>query len=123
MPLREPSGAPHPSPVSRPTLSPLAWQEGSCAMTSDPSAPFGELLRRARQAAGLTQEELAERAGLSRRGIADLESGARKTPRKDTVALLAAALGVSEAERIRFEVAARGGAERQMATQSASKSE
>jgi predicted ATPase/class 3 adenylate cyclase len=67
-------------------------------------------LRRARQAAGLTQEELAERAGLSRRGIADLESGARKTPRKDTVALLAAALGLSEEERTTFAAAARRGA-------------
>jgi predicted ATPase/class 3 adenylate cyclase/DNA-binding XRE family transcriptional regulator len=79
-------------------------------MTSDPSAPFGELLRRYRQAAGLTQEELAERAGLSRRGIADLESGARKTPRKDTVALLAAALGLSEEERTAFVGGARRGA-------------
>jgi predicted ATPase/class 3 adenylate cyclase len=87
-------------------------------MTSDPLTPFGELLRRARQAAGLTQEELAERAGLSRRGIADLESGARQRPRKDTVALLATALGLSEAERVRFAAAARGGAERQTAAQS-----
>jgi predicted ATPase/class 3 adenylate cyclase len=87
-------------------------------MTSDPSTPFGELLRRARQAAGLTQAELAERAGLSRRGIADLESGARRRPRRDTVALLATALGASEAERVRFDTAARGGAERQIAAQS-----
>ncbi len=64
-------------------------------MASTTSTHFGELLRRARQAAGLTQEELAARAGLSRRGIADLERGVRQTPRKDTVALLAAALGLS----------------------------
>jgi predicted ATPase/class 3 adenylate cyclase len=76
-------------------------------MTADPSTSFGDLLRRARQSAGLTQEELAERAGLSRRGIADLESGARKTPRKDTVALLAAALELSEEERTAFAAAAR----------------
>jgi transcriptional regulator with XRE-family HTH domain len=38
----------------------------------EPSA-FGELLRRHRAEAGLTQEALAERAGLSRRRIADLE--------------------------------------------------
>src|SRR6516225_2162873 len=118
MPLREQSGAPPLSPVSRPTLPPLARQEGSCAMTSDPSASLGDLLRRYRQAAGLTQEELAERAGLSRRGIADLESGARRRPRRDTVALLATALGVSETERVRFEASARGGMERQTATQS-----
>jgi predicted ATPase/class 3 adenylate cyclase len=87
-------------------------------MTSNPSVPFGQLLRRARQAAGLTQEELAERAGLSRRGIADLEGGARRRPRKDTVALLATALGLSEAERVSLEASARGGMERQTATQS-----
>jgi transcriptional regulator with XRE-family HTH domain len=75
-------------------------------MTLDPSAPFGDLLRRARQAAGLTQEELAAHAGLSRRGIADLENGARRHPRKDTVALLIAALGLAGKERAAFEVAA-----------------
>jgi transcriptional regulator with XRE-family HTH domain len=64
-------------------------------MPSDPSAPFEELLRRARQAAGLTREELAERAELSRRGIANLEGSARLRLRKDTVALLVAALGGS----------------------------
>jgi transcriptional regulator with XRE-family HTH domain len=36
------------------------------------------LLRRYRAAAGLSQEALAKRAGFSRRGIADLEGGARK---------------------------------------------
>jgi predicted ATPase/class 3 adenylate cyclase len=73
------------------------------------STRFGELLRRARQVAGLTQAELAERAGLSRRGINDLERGVRQTPRKDTVALLAEALGLSEEERTAFAAAARYG--------------
>ncbi|HEV8278838.1 MAG TPA: helix-turn-helix transcriptional regulator, partial [Streptosporangiaceae bacterium] len=41
---------------------------------------FAELLRRHRLAAGLTQEALADRAGLSVRGIADLERGARRYP-------------------------------------------
>jgi predicted ATPase/class 3 adenylate cyclase len=68
---------------------------------------FGELLHRHRQAAGLTQAELAERACLSRRGINDLERGVRQTPRKDTVALLAQALGLSDAEHAAFEAAAR----------------
>ena len=36
------------------------------------------LLRRYREAAGLTQETLAQRAGLSARGISDLERGARQ---------------------------------------------
>jgi transcriptional regulator with XRE-family HTH domain len=42
--------------------------------------PFAVLLQQYRQAAGLSQEELAERAGLSARGIADLERGVRRSP-------------------------------------------
>jgi class 3 adenylate cyclase len=72
-------------------------------------ASFGDLLRHARQAAGLTQAELAERAGLSVRGINDLERGVRQTPRKDTVVLLARALDLTEAERAAFATAARQG--------------
>jgi transcriptional regulator with XRE-family HTH domain len=61
-------------------------------METAPSPSFGTLLRRYRGAAGLSQEELAERAGLSARTVGDLERGASKAPRKDTVALLAQAL-------------------------------
>ncbi len=42
-------------------------------MEDTPSAKFGDLLRRFRLAAGLTQEELAERAQISPRAISDLE--------------------------------------------------
>jgi predicted ATPase/class 3 adenylate cyclase/transcriptional regulator with XRE-family HTH domain len=70
-------------------------------------ASFGDLLRRYRQAAGLTQAELAERAGLSVRGVNDLERGARRTPRRDTVALLAEALGLVGDEHAAFAAAAR----------------
>lgn len=59
---------------------------------------FAEALRRLRLARGLTQEELAERAGLSPRGVSDLERGARRIPHRETVALLARALGLSEEE-------------------------
>jgi predicted ATPase/class 3 adenylate cyclase len=76
--------------------------------TATDSTRFGDVLRRHRLAARLTQEELAERAGLSRRGIADLERGERQHPRKDTVALLAEALGLAGAERATFDAAARG---------------
>jgi predicted ATPase/DNA-binding XRE family transcriptional regulator len=55
---------------------------------------FGDRLRTYRAAAGLTQEELAERAGLSRRGIADLERGARRSPHPQTVRRLGMALGL-----------------------------
>lgn len=67
---------------------------------------FGELLRTYRTAAGLTQEELAERAGMSARGISDLERGARRTPYKGTVELLASALHLGPHERGAFIKAA-----------------
>jgi tetratricopeptide (TPR) repeat protein/transcriptional regulator with XRE-family HTH domain len=67
-------------------------------MASIQPQTFGELLRRYRMAAGLTQEELAEQAKLSARAIGALETGERRAPRKDTVALLAKALGLTPAE-------------------------
>jgi tetratricopeptide (TPR) repeat protein/DNA-binding XRE family transcriptional regulator len=68
---------------------------------------FGTLLRRYRIAAGLTQEELAERAGISRRSLGDMERGVVHTPRKDTVTLLTAALALSPQERAALAEAAR----------------
>jgi transcriptional regulator with XRE-family HTH domain len=56
---------------------------------------FGDLLRQYRLASGLTQEALAEQAGLSVRGLSDLERGARHLPYRDTVQRLATALGLS----------------------------
>jgi predicted ATPase/DNA-binding CsgD family transcriptional regulator/DNA-binding XRE family transcriptional regulator len=68
-------------------------------MRADASSTFGELLRRYRATAGLTQEELAERAGLSGRGIADLERGARAAPYPRTIRQLADALRLRDDER------------------------
>ena len=65
-------------------------------MTTGSAQRFGDLLRRSRLAAGLTQEELAAQAGLSVRGLSDLERGARLAPRRETVQLLSAALHLSE---------------------------
>src|SRR5262249_3536043 len=59
----------------------------------DPVA-FGDLLRRQRLAAGLTPEALAARAGLSVRGISDLERGIHAYPQRETVRMLVEALGV-----------------------------
>ena len=73
-------------------------------------ATFGDLLRTHRLAIGLTQEELAERATLSRRGISDLERGARTNPHRETLKLLVAALGLQGEERRAFLAAARDGA-------------
>jgi transcriptional regulator with XRE-family HTH domain len=71
------------------------------------SSAFGVLLQRQRLSAGLSQEELAERSGLSRRGISDLERGRRLAPYLATVRRLADALHLSEAERTALLTAAR----------------
>ncbi|HET7093199.1 MAG TPA: helix-turn-helix domain-containing protein, partial [Thermomicrobiales bacterium] len=68
---------------------------------------FGAALRRCRLAAALSQEALAERAGLSARGISDLERGARRAPRMATVQMLIDALGLRGAERNALLAAAR----------------
>jgi predicted ATPase/DNA-binding XRE family transcriptional regulator len=62
-------------------------------------SPFGAQLRRLREAAGLTQEELASRAGLAAKNISDLERGERKRPYPHTVRSLADALELPEQER------------------------
>jgi predicted ATPase/DNA-binding XRE family transcriptional regulator len=68
---------------------------------------FGELLRRHRGAAGLTQEALAERAGISTRAVSDLERGAHGLPRADTLQLLLDALSLPPADRAALAAAAR----------------
>ena len=77
------------------------------ASGGDSAPTFAELLRRARRAAGLTQEELADRAALSVRGICDLERGARRAPRAETVDALAQALRLSEADQLAWHHARR----------------
>jgi predicted ATPase/DNA-binding XRE family transcriptional regulator len=52
-----------------------------------------------RKDAGLTQQELAERAGLSLNAVNGLERGVRRHPYPHTVRSLAEALGLSEEER------------------------
>jgi tetratricopeptide (TPR) repeat protein/transcriptional regulator with XRE-family HTH domain len=69
---------------------------------------FAGLLRRLRDEALLTQEELAEAASLSPRSVSDLERGISRTARKDTALLLAGALGLDGPVRARFVAAARG---------------
>ncbi len=73
----------------------------------DPGPAFGVLLRRYREAAGLTQEGLAERAGVSARAVSDLERGVNRAPRADTLGLLAKALQLPPEDRTRLEAAGR----------------
>lgn len=68
---------------------------------------LAELLQTFRSAAHLSQEALAERAGLSTRTIGDIETGVARTPRLVTIMLLAEALGLDEADRARLQNAAR----------------
>jgi transcriptional regulator with XRE-family HTH domain len=69
-------------------------------MQAERSRSFAGLLREHRRAAGMTQEELAERSGISPRALRKLESGASQVPRRDTVQLLARALNLGEPERL-----------------------
>ncbi|HEY3734229.1 MAG TPA: helix-turn-helix transcriptional regulator [Streptosporangiaceae bacterium] len=61
-------------------------------MTGAQRDGFGELVRRQRMASGLTQEELAERTGMSVRAIGDIERGRTGQPRRSSMALLARTL-------------------------------
>jgi predicted ATPase/DNA-binding XRE family transcriptional regulator len=68
---------------------------------------FGDLLRQYRIERGLTQEELAERARLSARGISDLERGQRNAPQRETILRLIRSLDLSEDETAALVAAAR----------------
>ncbi len=61
-------------------------------MEASSPADFGALLRQFRLEAGITQQELAERARLSMEAISTLERGARTRPHRETVILLSRAL-------------------------------
>src|SRR6516225_9580616 len=77
-------------------------------MAGQPALGFAGLLRQLRAEAGLTQEELAEAAGLSPRSVSDLERGINRTARKDTAVLLSGALDLAGPARALFVAAARG---------------
>jgi len=69
---------------------------------------FGALVRACRHRAFLSQEQLAARAGLSERTVRSLEAGQVRSPRADTVLLLADALRLGDPERAGWLAAARG---------------
>src|SRR5262250_1948980 len=72
-----------------------------------PDEPVGTLLRAFRRRACLSQEQLAARAELSERTVRNLEAGRVRSPRNDTVRLLAGALELTEPEREAWLAAAR----------------
>ena len=94
------------------TLPGAAHQEGSVTeLVTDYASVMsavGRLLRRHRDAAGLTQEELAERAGVSARTVSDIERGLRSHLYADTADRLARALELLDGDLAAFVDAARG---------------
>src|ERR1700750_1443079 len=77
-------------------------------MAEQAALSFGGLLRQLRAEARLTQEELAEAAGIGPRSVSDLERGINRTARKDTPLLLADALDLTRPARAAVVAAARG---------------
>ena len=67
---------------------------------------FGPLLRELRRRSGLTQRELADRAGVSMGAIRDLEQGRSSSPRRDSVQAIATALALSGPDVKRLKAAA-----------------
>src|SRR3954468_695757 len=84
----------------------------SRAMNGRNAGDFAVLLRRLRDAAALTQEELAERAGLTTKAIGALERGERRRPYPHTVRALSDALRLDETGRAPLAAAARPGPRR-----------
>src|SRR5215470_1741606 len=76
------------------------------SMSGGPGS-FGRCLKRLREAAGLTQQMLAARSGISVDAISGHESGRKRSPHRDTVSMLANGLRLGPAEREVFEAAAR----------------
>lgn len=71
-------------------------------MGTDRASTLAALLRAHRESAGLSQEELAQRAGLSPHAISALERGTRTRPYPHTLRSLAGALGLDEDQRARL---------------------
>jgi transcriptional regulator with XRE-family HTH domain len=72
----------------------------------DDGAGFGNRLRDLRRSSGLSQQELAERSGMSIRAISNLESGRTRWPYPGSVGRLADALALRDAERAVFTATA-----------------
>jgi transcriptional regulator with XRE-family HTH domain len=68
----------------------------------NPVASFAQLVRHYRAEAGLTQQEIAEKAGVSISYMTLLETGRRQKPSWDTVCALANAFGLKGNERRAF---------------------
>jgi transcriptional regulator with XRE-family HTH domain len=74
------------------------------------SSGFAAVVRWYRLAAGLTQEQLAERASMSLRAVGDIERGRTRRPCRQSAQLLGTAFGLSDAELDGFVRSAAGAA-------------
>ncbi len=72
-------------------------------LAADGGAAFPDILRLYRLNAGLSQEALAEAAGISVAAVSSYEGGVRRAPPRHTFLALAYALGLSEERRRRFQ--------------------
>ncbi|MFC4046625.1 BTAD domain-containing putative transcriptional regulator [Dactylosporangium siamense] len=70
---------------------------------SDSGDRFGALLQQFRVRAGLTQDELARRSGVSARAIRDIERGRVRQPQPESLRRLADALHLTAADRVRIQ--------------------
>ncbi|WP_158441204.1 BTAD domain-containing putative transcriptional regulator [Kribbella steppae] len=73
----------------------------------EPAGRFGELLRTLRQDGGMTQRELADQAGLSAGAIRDLEQGRTRSPKRDSIEAITAALALSRHDAGKLRAAAK----------------
>src|ERR1051326_7430527 len=80
----------------------LVWRCALVPMRSPTT--FGDLLRQHRRQAGLTQQDLADRSGLSVHGIQKLERGATH-PYRDTAKRLIVALQLESNQKAQFAAA------------------
>src|SRR5579863_3922258 len=89
-----------------PTANESQRTMANAAGVSLASLTFGGLLRHYRAAVHMSQQALADRAGISLQAVAALENGRRKVPYRDTLERLATALELSPSERSGFYRAA-----------------
>lgn len=80
-------------------------------MEHSPETAFGRVLRRVRRERDLSQEALADRAGLARNHVSEIER-ARRDPRLTTLVHIADALDMGLGELLALFDAERAGAAR-----------
>ncbi len=85
---------------TEPNRRQVTGEGASRAVGAVESQSFGNYIRRTRLAAELSQEQLAERAGLSVRSIGDIERGVDRSPYRATVDRLIEALRLSDQEAV-----------------------